>query len=378
MTNEQQVQDRLRTFLQSAIDRQVFPGASIAVVWDGGEQTTTVSAGTLRYAEASLVSNRTLYDVASVTKSVITSTLALLLIQQGKLHVSDRVQSWQGYEGSDSTLTVHHLLTHTASFGVQLSSLKDRFPAEILEAVRGSTLLCKPGERYAYVNASSILLGLELERLTGRDLATLAQELILSPVGMHQSHLGKVLGVDVDLHIPRAKEPRANLIGANVAPAEVDSWRRGEVAGEVHDESSWKLMQADPPHFSGAAGLFTTAQDMNVFLSAYLQGEIIGTEMLAACATDQRGALNMLEDETAASTPIGLGWELAQPHWMGQRMSSRTIGKTGFTGSCVVMDLDAGVGVALLCNHIYPKRPVNREKINATRRHLFDLVASLL
>jgi len=351
----QQLREKVQAVLQKGIEQGVFPGASVGIVLPNFEEVF-VSAGTTPHT---LVTQDTVYDVASITKSVVTSTIALIFLEKGWLKLTDRVHIFRGPE----PITIHHLLTHTLDFSLTLSVLKDASVLEIIEAVQYAELKKKPGSSYAYVNASSILLGFELELLSLKrglpgSLDELAQQFIFGPLGMENSWLGKV----------------PEEVKKQTAPTEIDTWRGGEVLGEVHDESAWKLLHTESGSiYSGAAGLFTTASDLVLFLRAYMQGKVISKEMLAKCAQDQRQPLG-----TTHNTPIGLGWELAQRHWMGDKVSSQTIGKTGFTGSCVAIDLQNSFAVALLCNHIYPHRPTDRSKINQFRQELINTVAECI
>lgn len=355
MTNNQGIQQKISTLLKKAIEEGVFPGAAVGIVVPSQEQVF-VCRGVTPYQPVSV---NTIYDVASVTKSMITSTIALLFLEKGWFELSDRVQVYLGSEN----ILIHHLLTHTLDFSLTLSELKSASAEQIIAAVQTVPLNSPPGSSYAYVNATSMLLGLELERIAAlhglpHNLFMLAQHFIFDPLALHTSWLGKV--------------PNDHL--ERVAPTEIDPWRNGEVRGQVHDESAWKLLtDGTAPKYSGAAGLFTTAADVTMFLRAYMQGQIISKELLANCARDQRPALG-----TNHSSPIGLGWELEQRHWLGSKVSDQTIGKTGFTGSCVVMDLKNEFAVALLCNHSFPHRPSDRTKINQFRRQLLNTLVECI
>jgi CubicO group peptidase (beta-lactamase class C family) len=376
MTNNQEIHQIVRAELQKAITNEVFPGAAVGIVLPTGKHLFAY-AGITPHAPAT---QETIYDVASVTKSVVTSSIALLFIEKGWLKLTDRVQSFQdrvqspqnrvqsfqdrvqSFQGSEP-ITIHHLLTHTLDFSLTLSELKNESASRIIAAVQNAELKSKPGTLYAYVNASSMLLGFELERVAishglPTSLDVLARQFIFDPLGMKHSWLGKV--------------PAEML--EQTAPTEIDAWRGGEVRGQVHDESAWKLLTDETgPMYSGAAGLFTTAADLVLFLQAFLNGQVVSKEMLTLCVQDQRSILG-----TNHHAPIGLGWELEQRHWMGSNISSQTIGKTGYTGSCVVMDLHNSFAVALLCNHVYPRRPVDRTKINLFRQQLLNTIVECI
>lgn len=349
---------KVKALLENAVDSKVFPGASVVVI-TGDEPPTYITRGFLNYGikGRKQVSELTIYDVASVTKSVVTSTLALQFIQNGVISIDSPISVW---ESESHELTFRHLLTHTASFAGAFSDLKE-FPAqEILARVRKAPLQEKPGTSYAYINTTSVLLGLEVEKIGGSSLESLAKENIFHKARMHDTTYGRVSEENY----------------TRVAPTEIDNWREKTIRGEVHDEGSWKLLtnttadEQPAPFFSGAAGVFTTAKDIGSYMYSFLNQEFVSGDLLAHLSQDQRTFV--AKDHT---TPIGLGWELAQPHWMGTRAAAENfIGKTGFTGCCMIMNPAQRIGIALLCNHIYPKRPTNRDAINAFRSALFDVI----
>ncbi len=349
---------RIKSLLESGITNKVFPGASVVVI-KADEPITYVSSGFFHYGSTDRkpVTETSIFDIASVTKSLVTATLALQYIQDGVISIDSPITVW---ESDSHQLTFRHLLTHTASFAGAFSDLKDSSAQEILASMHTKKMKKNPGTSYAYVNTTSVLLGLELEKIGGASLDSLAKQHIFEKAGMHDTFYGKV--------------PEQHL--SRVTATERDSWRMKTIRGEVHDEGSWKLLtntteDGQPaPLFSGAAGVFTTAKDISSYMYAFLNQEIISGDTFTELSQDQR--TYVAENHT---TQIGLGWELAQPHWMGTRATAaHFIGKTGFTGCCMIMNPAQRIGIALLSNHTYPKRPANRDAINAFRSALFDVI----
>lgn len=346
--------DSTRRFLLEAIKEQVFPGCVLGLKL--GRETAVNPLGRFTYDRNSpQVTEQTIYDVASLTKAIPVSTLALKLIEDGMLNREGKLISFvPEFTGSYRDLiTINHLLTHTLDFSFRLSDIKDSGPEGILGTILSSDLRSKPGERFCYANATSILLGLVLERCTGKAIDLLASEIFFNPLGMNSTffHNDKI-----------SREM--------IAPTEIDPWRGGVVQGEVHDESAWVMR----PRVVGSAGLFSTVPDMLRFVSMLLEGGILDGRRYFKQETVRVMYTNQLSTE--AGTETGLGWELNQKSFMGELRGRPVFGKTGFTGCAIIADPEKNAGIVLLCNHIFPRRRENRDQINRIRIGLADIVFS--
>lgn len=362
--------NQVAELVNQGIAQRLFPGCAVGVVKiEPGDRRGqrpaffTYVAGHTHYSLPSpLVSIETLYDVASLTKSVVTNSLAMWLVSAGKLHLTDHVTtyvpdlSWQ----SNQPVTIHHLLTYSVDVQLQLSQLKDLPADEIMAAVLSAPLGVEPGQSYHYINATSIVLGLVVERVSGKRLDQLATEVFFEPLGMRQT------GFRMPELQVRSTRTKSTILApaAVVAPTEIDSWRGRVIQGEVHDESSWTLQQAG--RVSGAAGLFTSLSDLllweTMLLSPAWRREFFSDEAVRAWSSPQ----------LSLPVPVGLGWELNAP-WMGVA-GRQLIGKTGFTGCCLMMDMERQLGLVVLNNHTYPRRPQSREAITRFRQAVGRLV----
>lgn len=349
--------DILQHRLEQAIAAHTFPGCIVGVVKSNG-QTIIVPAGHFTYgANAQTIQQDTIFDVASITKSIPTACLALALIEQQKIGLDDKVISYipELTNRYKNDMTVRHLLEYSVVFASEgshfaLSVHKDKSAEEILQAIFTAELAARPGTQFAYTNATSILLGLVIERISDQSLDDLASELFFRPLKM----------VNTTFH-PKTLDTEA------IVPTEIDDWRGRIIQGEVHDESAYALQ----PKVVGSAGLFSTAPDLLRFCQMLLQnGELEGKRYLSKKIIDQMTVSNY----SAIGEHFGLGWSLNQPEWMGDLATSATFGKTGFTGCSVVCDRNKGVGLVILSNYIYPKRPAKRDAINKVRRDIADIV----
>ena len=291
------------------------------------------------------LSSDALFDCASLTKSVATAASALVALQEGRTSLDERIADrlpelrtpWR------DEIVLRHLLTHTLDYRISLSSLKELSEGEILERILTFRFEKRPGETYLYCNATSLLLGLWLERLERATLDRIAQERVFGPLGMARTTF-----------YPRSIAPQ-NLI----APSEVDAWREGEVRGVVHDESAYALRGRGPV---GSAGLFSTVSDLQLFLREWLLASE-GKGKLFSRETAELVDRNWIPELGDA----GLGFERNQKAWMGDCLSGSRIGKTGFTGCSIVLDFRKRRALAILSNSMWPKRKP-RAEVDALRR----------
>lgn len=358
----------LENFLESAIAKRLYPGAVVGILWPSGDQTV-VRVGQTRYQEVEgrspdLITEETVFDTASITKSVVTTTLSLLAVERGWWELDqplfelepwrDQLRLWDIRSPMfiESEITLRHLLTHSLDLShLVMSELKNLSAREMKALVLGARTATPPGGTHHYLNSTSIINSLILESLAKHHLGVenlreLFEEWLVRPLELNSSWLG-----------------RCELVWEQVAPSEVDPWRGREVIGEIHDESAWKFAEAG--QLVGSAGLFSNAPDLLGFL------EWLKNQPSDSVLNVKNLSRSQLDDST---TSMGLGWELWPRQWMGQRVSSNTIGKTGFTGCSISYDPLAAVGIVFLNNHIYPKRPASREEINRHRGELHDLI----
>ncbi len=346
---------------QEALENKVFPGCVIGVVTKDNIRSVIPIGRTAYSKDAPLVTENTMYDVASITKSIPTSSLALLLIDQNKLHVNDKLTDYvPEFSNSDrDTVRIKHLLTYTLDgYSFVTTALKGtgKSISELTASDLDSTLMNhnfekRPGEVCKYTSIPSALLGIVIERIMNDRLDNLAQKYFFDPMSMNRTTFYPEL-----------------FSRADIAPTEEDNWR-GLVHGVVHDESAYIYKKAG--RIMGHAGLFSTAPDILRFLYMLLnRGTVNGKryfseQIIAQMSTNQ---VVDLGDYT------GLGWELYQPRYMSEYCSERTFGKTGFTGTVCVCDVKKGVAYVILSNRIHPTRPVDAKVINEFRKKVSAIV----
>lgn len=345
----------VRILIQQAIEQHTFPGCVVGIINREG-QREFIAAGRHTYEpESPAVADNTVYDVASVTKSIPTSSALLTLVEAGRLSLEDPVvkfiPEFDTHESKRSVL-VRHLLTYSLDLGaLSLSGLVQagKSAREILETICSAPLARPPGERYIYANATGLLTGLLVERVSGRKLPDFARELFFGPLNMSDTTFRPAV-------VPLERIAPTGFQGG-----------RGWIHGVVHDPGTFVLQ---PTYALGSAGLFSTVPDLLHFLQMLLHtGSINGRqffkpETVSLMYTNQLASVGFFQ---------GLGWQLNDPRWMGS-LTHPLFGKTGFTGCMVLVDPIRGHGIVALSNRTFPYTPSDYVLIHTFWRRLVSLV----
>ena len=277
----------------------------------------------------------TIYDLASLSKVVSTTTLALWLEEQHRWRLNDRVVKWlPGFPRED--LTLAQLLTHTSGLIPHrpFFHLGQR-PAEVRRAVyEEATHGTAPGH-VLYSDLNFMLLGWAVTNCAGQPLDQLFREVVAEPLGMRDT---------------RYRPNRRDL--ARIAATERNGDQRlqkGLVWGEVHDGNAWSLRGV-----AGHAGLFGTAEDLGRFVQALLNPRrhpVLTPSTIARMTRVQAGELPDVR---------GLGWRLEPVAW--GEWPIGTFWHTGFTGTSLLISPSANLGVVLMMNAIHPTRQLERQE----------------
>ena len=330
--------------VQRGIEAGGYPGASLVVgrkgyaIWQRG-------FGTLDWTRKSRVSaSESIYDLASLTKVVATTTALMVLHDQGKVEldapVSRYIPEFSG--GLKDRVTVRHLLTHRAglSAGRELWRIAST-PAQARAAVIASPINCAPGACYEYSDLGADLLGFVAEAVSGESLEAFLQKAVFRKLAMNDT---RFLLSDAD--------------AARTAPTEIAPPRGYPLRGEVHDENAYALGGV-----AGHAGLFSTASDLSVFAQMLLDGGMYNGTRIISDSTVQ------LFTRRAAGHRA-LGWDTcAGGAGCGQFMSERAFGHTGFTGTSLWIDPDRQMFVVLLTNRVHAARARRPSKVIADVRN---------
>ncbi len=345
--------DSIRTVLERAVADGAFPGAYAAIGTVDGV-VAEFGAGRLDAADATRPDSRTVWDIASLTKVVGTTSAIMKLVEAGKVRLDEPVRTYlpQWTAPGAATITVRHLLSHSAGLPSWRPFYKEATsPAEAerqLFAVSPDTV---PGVRYVYSDIGFILLGKLVERVSGVPLARFDSVNVFANAGMRNTR-----------YLPPASwRPRT-------APTEDDPWRQRKLRGEVHDENA-----AAFGGVSGHAGLFSTGEDLARFARMFLRGGLLDGKRVLSAETIN----SFVGISNAAVSRRALGWETPTgSNSSGTKMSPQAFGHTGFTGTSIWMDPARGVFVVLLTNRVNPTR--ENRKIGGVRVALADALLGVL
>ena len=345
--------DTLKSVLDHAVLDSAFPGA-VAVVGSSSGTLATVAAGRLDWNEQTIPDEHTLWDLASLTKVVGTTSAMIRLVAEGRVELDAPVQRYLprwSVPGAER-VSIRHLLLHTAGLRAHRPLyLETADPAGARAQVYATTLDTVPGARTVYSDLGIILLGDVIESITGEPIDAYLKRTVFEPLGMHETMFSP----------PPELLPR-------IAPTEIDPWRGRHVRGEVHDENALRLGGV-APH----AGLFSSAHDLARFARMYLNHGRLDTVRVLDSATI---ALFTRAADRSFSTRA-LGWDTADGRNSGgSMMSDRAFGHTGFTGTSIWIDPAADVFVLLLTNRVNPTRANMR--IARVRRAVADAAMSVV
>lgn len=343
--------------LASGLDDGVYEGAAAAVgTASGVDHLATV--GTETGDDTDPVTDGTRFDVASLTKPVVTATVALRLIERGQFDLEatldEYVDAATGTERGD--IPVRTLLTHTSGLPPYKSF---PFGWESSEALLASlydsplSLLAEPDEWFVYSDLNFVHLADALRHATGESLVSLAETHVFNPAGMDGATLGSL-----------ANEHNGDELEGIAATRDV-RWRERRLRGEIHDYIG-SIMDGE----SGNAGLFATVADLARFAQALLddgrgtEGQVLTPSTVQLL---RRDAIPHLE------RPHGLGWRLAHEGQPSPTWSPTAYGHTGFTGTSLWLDPERDQFAVLLTNSLLTD--ATSDALAAFRRRFHGAVA---
>lgn len=348
--------------LDEAIADGAFPGCAFGVLV-GSKVILQDARGHFTYEGSSPgVTIPTVFDLASVSKVVATTAIAMLLYQRGQLDIDgllgDLLPGFLEGRASDDParkIRLRNLLAHNSGLPGYVEFFKTAStPAELFNACLQLNLETRPGERGDYSDPGFILLGKALEVCMGESLDAFAQREIFEPLGMAATGFCPA---------PEMRE--------TIPPTEDDTTFRGRrIQGEVQDENAWVLGGV-----AGHAGLFSNVPDVLRFSREILDatGDTLAQTNLIQAATIQ--LFGSREGPVGSSRALGWDTPSAQSS-SGQYFSPHSIGHLGYSGCSLWIDLDACIAVVLLTNRTWPDR--KSQLIRQVRPAFHDAVRQAL
>ena len=398
---------RLDSLIDAAIRDGATPGAALAV-GRRGALVRLRGYGRLTYAEdAPAVSDSTLYDLASLTKVVGTTSAIMMLVDAGRLDLDAPIYQYLRHwpiEGLHAQITLRQLLTHTSGLpaGADLWTTAGR-EAKISRIAR-MRLASPPGTQTVYSDLSMVVIGAVVESITGERLDDFLEREIFAPLKLRETMFNPenrmmpapmrlssaapilVAGHDRSLFFEpfailtdwleqtrattplfgRESEPAFDryLNESQIAPTEYARSRGSALRGVVHDPIAGAM-----DGVSGNAGLFSSARDLAVFAQMMLDAAVHDTDLSFASV----GVVDLFV-ERVGDSDRALGWEVPGPKSSaGDYFAATSFGHTGYTGTSIWIDPEHDMYVVLLTNRVFPS--ARNQKHIALRRAVHDAVA---
>ncbi len=321
--------------IQDGIEHGQLPGAVLVVGQDGKIVYRKAYGKRALIPQPEAMTADTIFDCASLTKVIATTSSLMKLFEQGKLRLNDRVTQYlPEFQGGKSDITIRQLMTHFSGLRPDLT-----LDPPWTGYDTGIRLACAdkpagpPGVRHVYSDINFILLGEIVHRLSGQMLSDYARQNVFLPLGMKESMF----------------QPPASLV-PRIAPTERVNHAGPPLRGVVHDPTARSM-----GGIAGHAGLFSTADDLARFAQMMINGgELDGVRIFSAATVEK-----FTEPQTPPDQPIlrGLGWDIDSPYSSnrGELFPIGSFGHTGFTGTSIWIDRADKSFVILLANSVHPE-----------------------
>jgi CubicO group peptidase (beta-lactamase class C family) len=363
--------DQLTALLQAHIDAGEFPSA-VYLVADRGRVVYDDALG-YSVVEPYRVANKldTIYDLASLTKPLITGLLCSRRIELGELTLDSAVAHYlPEFDRTDKQMiTVRELLTHTSGLPAwrPLYVLTEDQPDRAAGAIASLDLEYKPGTRVVYSDLGFIALGILLERMTGHRLAVMAQHEIFEPLKLKQTFFNPEIALQTGIAACETGNAYELDMCKQMGTPVYENSRKRLIWGEVHDGNAYFLGGA-----AGHAGLFSTASETFLLAQQFLESS---TRLLApdTCKLFRENMTAGLEEARS------IGWQLAatKDSTAGTDLPTDSFGHNGFTGTSVWIDPQHQRVFILLTNRTHA-RALPFANINAVRREFHKLAIHAL
>lgn len=343
--------------MHEAIFDSTFPGGVVTVLKDG-VVAYQKGFGYETYQKLNPVKTSDIYDLASLTKIMATTTAMMKLVDEGKIRLDDKVSSYfsEFKTGLKSEITIRHLLLHNSGlppFRIYVDKLKTR--RALVEAVKNEPLIYEPGAAYKYSDLGFILMGEIVKEVTGLRLDKYLRRTFYKPLGMNNTRFNPLNA--------------GAWIASRIPPTEKDTiYRHKTVRARAHDERAYYM-----DGVAGHAGLFSSGSDIAIYTQMLLNKGSYGGKQYLKPATVERFTKRQSElvnrgygfdrkDEEGESTA-------------GSLASKEAFGHTGFTGTSFWVDPPRDLAVIILTNRTYPYRSYGKQ-ISKIRAEVADAIIS--
>lgn len=368
---ETEIQPQITNLLEERIIAGDFPSA-VYLVADRGQAVFADALGNAVVEPQKIAASLdTIYDLASLTKPLVTSLLCARRIEVGELTLDSSVAHYlPEFDRADKqAITLRELLTHSSGLPAwrPLYILADGERDRAAGTIAGLDLEHKPGTGVIYSDLGFIALGLLLERLTGKSLVELAQTEIFQPLQLRHTFFNPEMAMQTGIAACETGNAYERSSCRETGAGEYDNWRQNLIWGEVHDGNAYFLGGA-----AGHAGLFSIARETLLLANQFLasRSQLLGPETCKMFRT------NMTEGLEEARS---VGWQLAatKGSTAGADLPPDSFGHTGFTGTSCWIEPNRERVFILLTNRIHA-HPLPFVNINSVRRRFHSLAVAAL
>lgn len=330
------LKEQITNLLLEGVEKGDFPGASYAVIYKDGRIISDFLGYKQTLGEKIKNDGSEIYDCASLTKVVSTTTMIMKMMEEGLFDFETKISSLLP-EFKHKEIRIKHLLTHSSGLPADIPKAKTlKNKEDVVERVYNFDLINPIGEKVVYSDIGYILLGFIIEKLSGKSLDEYSRDVIFSPLKM----------TDTSYH---PKKERC-------APTEYrdDDVYKGLLQGLVHDEKAFALSCE-----AGHAGMFSTVHDLSRFILSFLRND---EQVLKKDTVDLLFPVR-IKDVNKNGYPLvrSYGWDKPTiGGTAGDGVSfDNTIVHTGFTGCNMWIEKEKGIGFVMLSNAVHPKRELN-------------------
>lgn len=316
----------MKEYFEKLVKLNVFPGCNYAIIHNDKIEINSVGN---KQIVPKIVKNdiNTLYDLASLTKVVVTNVLITKLLQDNKIKLEDKVKIYLPkfkYEN----ITIFHLLTHSSGLIADVDWTKVNNKEDLIELLYDKDLYYETGKDVIYSDLNFIFLGFIIEKIYGKKIDEVANKEIFIPLNMNHT-----------TYYPSDKD--------NCAPTELTK-ERGLVQGFVHDEKAYLIGPC------GSAGVFSDIFDMIKFVQMILNDGKVDDKVFIEEKYIELWETAFVKGKKG--NVRGLGWCVGKGNNMGSKCDDKAISHTGFTGNTLLIDRKNKIGIIELGNRIHPSR----------------------
>lgn len=371
--NTHQPAPEISSLLAARINAGDFPSAVYLVAERGRVHFAAALGSAVREPREQPAMLETIYDLASLTKPLVTGLLCAQRIERGEIELDAPAAKYlrEFARAGRVVMTIRNLLTHTSGLPAwrPLRALTDDRRDRVLEMIAAEKLAHAPGTGVLYSDLGFITLGLLIERVAGASFADLARREIFTPLGLRRTYFNPAASIQAEV---AASEIAGNayereMSGEQYGAGEAGAWREHMIWGEVHDGNAYFLGGA-----AGHAGLFSTARETFMLAEQFLAAR---TRLLRPVTC----TLFRTKMTPGLSEARSLAWQLAASpgSTAGASLPPDAFGHLGFTGTSCWIDPDRERIYILLTNRTHT-RTLPFANINGVRRQFHTLAAAAL